>query len=104
MKIIIIIFFALTNYAYSESIYVKYRGDVSLDGFDCRNTSSSFVNRVCYQDQDEYLIVLLGSTYYHYCKVPDITANRWLSSSSKGSFYNSSIKGRFDCRLGGIPE
>jgi len=88
----------------AESVYVKYLGNASLDNFDCTDTSSSFVHRVCHQFQNSYVIVLLGSTYYHYCRVPDPTVNRWLISSSKGSFYHSNIKGRFDCRLGGIPK
>jgi hypothetical protein len=89
---------------YAESVYVKYRGYTSLDNFSCTNTSSSFVHRICHQPQNSYVIVLLNRTYYHYCRVPDTTVNRWLSSSSKGSFYHSNIKGRFDCRLGGAPE
>ena len=90
--------------AYAESVYVKYRGNTSLDNFICTNTSSSFVHRICHQRQNNYVIVLLSRTYYHYCRVPDTTVNRWLSSYSKGSFYHSNIKGRFDCRLGGIPK
>ena len=106
-KKLLIIFslsFGLIGLAYAESVYVKYRGNTSLDNFICTNTSSSFVHRICYQQQHSYVIVLLDRAYYHYCRVPDTTVNRWLSSSSKGSFYHSNIKGRFDCRLGGVPE
>jgi hypothetical protein len=88
----------------AESVYVKYQGTVSLDNFNCTNTASSFVNRVCYKEQDNYVVVLLGNTYYHYCRVPGNTADDWLGASSKGRFYHANIKSRFDCRLGGIPK
>jgi hypothetical protein len=105
-KILLLLLLSLSFlvYAYAESVYVKYRGNTSLDNFICTHTSSSFVHRICHQPQNSYVIVLLNRTYYHYCRVPDTTVNRWLSSSSKGSFYHSNIKGRFDCRLGGIPK
>ena len=104
LLLLLLLSFSFIGSAYAESVYVKYRGNTSLDNFICTNTSSSFVHRICYQQQHSYVIVLLGRTYYHYCRVPDTTVNRWLSSSSKGSFYHSNIKGRFDCRLGGIPK
>ena len=88
----------------AESVYVKYQGTVSLDNFNCTNTVSSFVNRVCYKEQDRYVVVLLVSTYYHYCRVSNNTVDDWLSASSKGKFYHRNIKGRFDCRLGGVPK
>ena len=105
-KLLLLLLLSLTflGSAYAESVYVKYRGNTSLDNFICRNTSSSFVHRICYQQQYSYVIVLLDRTYYQYCRVPDTSVNRWLNSSSKGSFYHSNIKGRFDCRLGGVPE
>jgi hypothetical protein len=104
LLLLLLLSFALIGSAYSESVYVKYRGNASLDNFNCTNTSSSIVHRICHQPQNSYVIVLLGSTYYHYCRVPSTTVNRWLSSYSKGSYYHSNIKGRFDCRLGGIPK
>jgi hypothetical protein len=104
MKLLLTTIFLISTLVNAESVYVKYQGTVSLDNFNCTNTVSSFVNRVCYKEQESYVIVLLGSTNYHYCRVPSSTVTRWLNSSSKGSYYHSNIKGRFDCRLGGIPE
>jgi hypothetical protein len=87
----------------AETVYVKYRGLVDLTGFDCQDTTSSFVNRICYQKKTHYLIVLLGNTYYHYCRIPPSVVTDWLDASSKGQFYNANVKGEYDCRLGGIP-
>jgi len=88
IAIITIILLGAFSASNAENVYVKYQGTVSLDNFDCTNTISSFVN----------------STYYHYCRIPSSTVNSWLNASSKGKFYLSNIKGRFDCRLGGIPK
>jgi len=104
MKLLLTTIFSISTLVNAESVYVKYQGAVSLDNFNCTNTVSSFVNRVCYEEQDNYVVVLLGSTYYHYCRVPNNTVDSWLDASSKGRFYHANIKGRFDCRLGGIPK
>ncbi|MCY1185951.1 KTSC domain protein [compost metagenome] len=90
--------------AVAETVFVKYHGSVDLEPFTCTDTVSSFVNRVCYQPDQSYLIVLLGDTYYHYCRIPSQVVSQWLNADSKGRFYNGSIKGNFDCRLGGIPD
>ena len=87
--------------AQAETIFVKYRGMVDLHEFSCTNTESSFVHRICYKKADKYLIVLLSDTYYHYCQVPQDIVQQWLNAESKGKFYNSRMKGNFDCRLNG---
>jgi len=90
--------------AYAESVFVKYRGPVSLSEFTCEYPASSFVHRICYQSEARYVVVLLGTTYYHYCRVPQGIVDSWLGSSSKGRFYNYQIKGSYDCRHGGVPS
>ncbi len=102
--ITLLILLSIIGVSSAESVYVKYQGNVSLDSFNCTNTVSSFVNRVCHNDKDDYVVVLLNTTYYHYCRIPSSTVNSWLNASSKGRFYLSNVKGRFDCRLGGIPK
>lgn len=91
------------NQLNAETVFVKYRGAVDLADFDCSNTSSSFVHRICYDNKNHYAITLLNGTYYHYCRMPSTVVEQWLRAGSKGQFYNRNIKGRFDCRLGGVP-
>lgn len=81
--------------AWAEEVFVKYRGPVNLDGFRCAATDSSFVHRICYLPAKQYVVVLLGNTYYHYCRVPGSVVSDWLSAESKGRFYNAEVKGRF---------
>ncbi len=88
----------------AERVVVKYRGYVDLADFTCITTTSSFVNRVCYEEKNEYLLVLLDDTYYHYCRVPHRVFEEWRAADSKGRYFASYIKGRFDCRLGGVPN
>jgi hypothetical protein len=86
----------------AETVYVKYRGPVNLENFQCANPSSSFVHRICYRSDKQYLIVLLDRTYYHYCNMPRSVVQQWLGAPSQGKFYRANVKGRYDCRLGGI--
>lgn len=88
----------------AETVFVKYRGPVDLAPFRCATPSSSFVHRVCYRAERQYLVVLLGSTYYHYCRMPAGVVQSWLAAPSQGRFYNAVIKGNFDCRLGVVPD
>ena len=89
--------------AQAETVLVKYRGAVDLESFGCEYIASSFVHRICYQSDSQYLVVLLKNTYHHYCRMPPEIVQEWLSAPSKGKFYNAYVKGRFDCRLGGVP-
>ena len=96
----------LTTAAHAETVDVKYRGPVSLDNFFCPALkSSSFVNRICYDEARKYLVVQLRSTYYHYCAMEPEKVAQWVAASSLGSFYNREIKGGpYDCRDQGLPD
>lgn len=89
----------------AESVDVKYRGEVNLKFFDCTDIArSSFIRRICYDETNEYMLINLNGTYYHYCAIDAGTVSSLLSAPSMGRFYNSSIKGNFDCRTHRVPE
>jgi len=100
---VLVIGMMLCAETHAETVLVKYRGLVNLDNFSCSYPSSSFVHRICYRGNRQYLVVLLNKTYYHYCRIPKSVVEQWLVADSKGRFYNAYVKGSFDCRLGGIP-
>lgn len=83
----------------AESVFVKYRGTVDLAPFKCQWTESSLVKRLCYDKRNEYLLVSLKGTYYHYCKLPVPVLQQWTASDSLGRYFNANIKGNFDCRV-----
>ena len=96
--------FAAASIACAESVYVKYRGEVDLRFFDCSDiTRSSFINRVCYDRRNEYMLISLNGTFYHYCEIDAGTVSSLLNAPSMGRFYNASIKGQFDCRVHRVP-
>lgn len=101
----IVVFAVGWGSAWAETVYVKYRGPVPLDSFNCPPIkSSSFVRRICYDRANSYLIVQLKSTYYHYCDIDSGTVAVWRSAPSLGRFYNQYIKGgAFDCRGRFVP-
>lgn len=86
----------------AEQVAVKYWGDVDLAGYECASPESSLVHRVCYDEAAAHVVVLLGKTYYAYCRVDRDTVDAWLAAESKGRFYNQNIKndavnGQFAC-------
>ena len=91
---------AVSPLARAESVYVKYRGEVDLSSFDCKEiTRSSFIRRVCYDRRNEYMLISLNGTFYHYCAIDAGTVSTLLNAPSMGQFYNANIKGNFDCRV-----
>jgi hypothetical protein len=93
----------------SETIDVKYRGTVDLKSFECRDINrSSFIQRVCYDKAQSYMLINLKGTYYHYCELPPATYDRLMGAPSMGQFYNQNIKGTgsdgpYDCRTHRVP-
>jgi len=86
----------LTN---AETVFVKHRGQVNLSPFECNWIQrSSFIERLCYDSREEYVIVKLNGTYYHYCEVPSRIVEAWYRADSMGRYYNQYIKKRYDCR------
>lgn len=108
-RLLAAIFAASVSFAaHAETVNVKYRGVVDLKPFVCKDTVSSFVNRVCYDEKNQYMIVLLKSTYYHYCELPKSVLDAFLAAPSLGRFYNANIKGTgsdgpYDCRTHRVP-
>jgi hypothetical protein len=89
----------------AESVFVKYRGEVDLARFECTEvTRSSFIRRVCYDVRNDYMLISLNGTFYHYCEIDAGTVSALLSAPSMGRFYNASIKGNFDCRVNRVPQ
>jgi KTSC domain len=90
--------------ANAETVSVKYRGEVDLAPFACEAiTRSSFIERVCYDAKNAYMLINLSGTWYHYCEIGQGTVSSLLEAESMGRFYNASIKGNFDCRTHRIP-
>jgi hypothetical protein len=92
----------------SNLVQIEYRSDkvdVSNSIFEYQNTSkSSFVDGAWYDSSNSYMIIKLNSKYYHYCGLPSNAWNAFTSASSYGTYYNSNIKGSYDCRNGYVPD
>jgi KTSC domain len=105
-----IILLFVTAEVHSETVDVKYRGTVYLKTFECRDINrSSFIQRICYDKAQSYMIISLKGTYYHYCELPPATIDGLMGAPSMGQFYNQNIKGSgsdgpFDCRTHRVPR
>jgi hypothetical protein len=92
----------MVSQSHAETVEVKSMGAVDLATYECRDTSSSFVHRICYDKDEAMIVVLLRATFYAYCRVDVDTYSAWLNADSKGRYYNQSIKssavgGRYSC-------
>lgn len=100
----------ISSWANAETVDVKYRGSVDLKPFSCQDiTRSSFINRLCYDAKNQYMIIQLRSTYYHYCEIPKSIITAFLDAPSMGRYYNANIKGTgsdgpYDCRTHRVPK
>src|SRR6266487_2262970 len=82
--------FAATSIACAESVFVKYRGEVDLRTFDCTDiTRSSFIKRVCYDQHNEYMLISLNGTFYHYCEIDGRTVSTLMTAESMGRYYHA---------------
>jgi hypothetical protein len=110
MKRLAMLLTKLSTAAFAEKVTVKYRGLVDLKPFKCETvTMSSFINRVCYDAANQYMVVLLKDTYYHYCELPKPILDALMSAPSLGTYYNANIKGTgkngpYDCRTHRVPH
>ena len=99
---------ALSAQAFSTSaqpIDVKSRStSLDLKHFQCTDTVSSFVNRVCYDQKNAYMVILLKSTWYHYCEIDNGTVQALIKAKSVGRYFNANVKGNFDCRTRRVPN
>jgi KTSC domain len=104
-----VICIGLLQPAFAESVMVKYRGLVDLKPFACTDTPrSSFIQRVCYDKAQTYMLINLRGTYYHYCELPAAAFDAFMTAQSMGQFYNQNIRGTgsdgpFDCRTHRVP-
>lgn len=91
----------------SHVVPVKYRStpvDLAHPRFEYLDTTrSSLVRGVWYDSAESYMIIGLRGTYHHYCRLPSARWRQFRRAKSFGRFYISRIKGRFDCRKGGVP-
>jgi hypothetical protein len=105
-----IVLLLLTAEVRSETVDVKYRGPVDLKAFECRDINRSrFIQRVCYDKTQSYMVISLRGTYYHYCELPPATFDALMGAQSMGQFYNQNIKGSglggpYDCRTHKVPQ
>jgi hypothetical protein len=91
---------------YAEKVHIKYRdADVDLGKFECHDiTKGPEVRRICYDKSNNYLVIKLQNTYYHYCEMDEATVKGLQGADSPDDYYHKSVRGHFDCRTHRIPQ
>ncbi len=92
--------------AESEWVVVKYRDspvDVRSPGFvELDRSDSSLIKAAWYDTSNDYLVINLNGTNYHYCAFPGSAWSELISADSMGSHFRDRIKGNYDCRHVGV--
>ena len=109
--VIAFIVIGLVVYVLSTSnsgyVTVKYRDskvNISASNFEPLNRSDSTVGGSWYDSSEQYMVIKLGDTYYHYCGMPSELWSQLKSSSSLYTTYQADIKGNYDCRTHRVPD
>ena len=91
--------------AQAERVQVKFRGTLELGHFKCTDvTKGNLIKRVCYDRAKRYMVIRLHDTHYHYCGVDPQTVKTLLSADWPEGYFDTSIKGHFDCRTHRVPR
>lgn len=91
----------------SGYVKIKYRDDkvnISRSNFEPLDKSDSTVKGAWYDSSNEYMVIKLSGTYYHYCGMPISAWGDFKIASSPYEYYQDGIKGSFDCRENPIPR
>ena len=94
----------ISHVACAEVVSVRGRGEIDLRAFVCEYLSNSAIRRVCVDQDNQYMIVQLGSFFFHYCGVDTHQAYALIHAERPSKFFASEIKGRFSCGKGGWPQ
>ena len=101
----LIVFFSAGTVAAGELAFVRPRGLIDLDAFACTKISTSTIlKRVCYDEENKYLLIEIGDIFYHYCEVPNQIVLALVRAPSVASYYNSKIRsGPYNCKSKRMP-
>ena len=102
VAILLIAAFGLTP-ASAETVQVLGRGPVDLKYFICEESPHSAIRRVCYDEENQYMVIQLGSLYLHYCAIEPQKVYGLLHAKSVARYFNAEIKGRYTCNLQTAP-
>ena len=88
-------------------VTVKYKADpvdIAAPYFESLDRSdSSVVGGAWFDSENQYLIINLQGTVYHYCGLADSVWSSLKSAPSMGTYFQDYIKGSFDCRVFPVP-
>lgn len=101
--IIVVALILRTTYINSNIVYLKYyEGPVRLYDFEVYKVRDSFIKRMAYKADENYMILKINDSYYNYCGFPNTQWSHFKDAQSKGNYYNNYIKGNYECPKDGF--
>ena len=81
-----------TSPVLTETVDVRGRGPIDLATFACTDTPrSTVVQRVCYDQARQHLLVNADGTYSEFCRLPAATFEAFVVATSMGQFFRQRI-------------
>ena len=90
--------------SHAEMVDVKNQGAVDLDPFVCNAVTGSYINRICYDELEGYMLVQFGGVWYHHCGIDTDTIAALVGAESVARQYSASLKGKFGCQANRMPS
>jgi hypothetical protein len=78
--------------ATEQCVDVKYQGRMTLEHFECQKTNSSLVKAVCYNGDDDEMLLKLQDHFYLYCNMKDARYSDFMNAQSLGRYFVDNIK------------
>ena len=76
----------------TEAVDVHGHGEIDLTPYRCTDTPrSTVVQRVCYDEARQHLLVQTGGAYSGYCRLPAATFDAFVVAPSMGQFFRRNI-------------
>lgn len=102
-------FLLLAATANAREVYINDWGMVEVDNehftdLQEKMKPSSQISRMFYDVDNQYLLIALNGIFHHYCSIPQNVIDTWLASDSLIEYYQSDIKGNYDCNTNPPPD
>lgn len=91
----------------SNIVVIKYRDnpvDISASNFEPLNKTDQAIGGAWYDAAEQYMVIKLGDTYYHYCGMPSDVWRDLRITNDLYEQYQDRVRGNFDCRIYHVPS
>ena len=102
-RLLALLVLLLPTAAQAELVEVRGRGEVDLRHFVCEVVPNSAIRRVCYDEANQYMVVLSGTVFVQFCEIEPQKVYGMIHSERPSRFFADEIRRRYSCNSGNTP-